>query len=509
MTRTFSKSKLLTLRQCTKRLWLELYRPELRVDSASSQRVFKTGHEVGEIARDLYDPDHRGHTIDLVRVGYHRALQQTLDLLAERLPIFEAGFAADGVMSFADALLPINSSAGDAWRMVEVKSSTGLKDYYYDDVSVQAFAARRSGLNLVSVSIAHVDRNWTYPGNGNYSGLLREEDLTEHAFNRDHEVAGWVKEATEIASLPTEPEIRVGPQCSQPFECGFYTYCMRKEERIQHPISWLPQIRSKKLTDFIRENNAQSMSCIPDSLLNERQRRVKAHTLNESVYFDREAARDALQALDMPLYFLDFETIAHAVPRWKGRRPYEQIPFQFSVHSIDVTWSVTHKSFIDISGDDPTRALMPALIEACGSSGSILVYHAAFEKSRIKELIKSYPKVASELSSIVDRIFDLLPIAERFYYHPMQEGSWSIKKLLPAIAPDLNYNDLTGVKDGFAAIDAYLDATDGHASDAERQVLKHQLEEYCKLDTEAMIYIWSLFAGIDPANLKNLQSHRH
>ena len=205
-----SKSKLLAFRQCERRLWLELHWPQLREDSAGTQARMLAGHTVGEVARRLYDPAGKGRLIDLPTLGFAKALQQSKELLETRQPVFEAGFSAGGALAFADVLLPTRSASGSAWRMVEVKSSTSVKDYHREDAAAQAYAARSAGLDLSSISVAHIDSSYTYPGDGNYQGLLVEEDLTKEAFERHDEMQEWVRCAREVIAQQDEPPVTTG-----------------------------------------------------------------------------------------------------------------------------------------------------------------------------------------------------------------------------------------------------------------------------------------------------------
>ena len=340
--RILSKSKLLAYRQCPKRLWLEIHRPDLREDSAATQAAFKVGHQVGEIARRLYDPKNEGALIELQKDDLQAAFGRTTELLRSSRPIFEAGFASGGAMAFADILLPLRKQDHVSWRMVEVKSSTSVKDYYRDDTAVQAFVARGAGVPLDSIAIAHIDREWVYPGAEKYEGLLKERDLTEEAFGRQDEVKTWISKSQNVVALADEPGIATGRQCGDPYECGFLEYCRSKEKQAKYPVAWLPRVQSRQLRSLIEERGVKDMRDVPDDLLNERQRRVKAHTLAGTVFFDAEGAKSSLQHHEPPAYFLDFETIYFAVPIWKGTRPYQQIPFQFSAHRISQKGELTH-----------------------------------------------------------------------------------------------------------------------------------------------------------------------
>ena len=175
-----SKSKILAYLQCPKRLWLEVHQPESRTDSSATTASFAAGHAVGEASRRIYDPDGSGIFLDIKKVGLKGLIAATLTALKERKTIFEAGFEANGTLSLADILIPVEDVSGPAWRMVEVKSSTSIKEYHVKDLAVQAAIATQAGVRLTKVSVAHVDNTWTYPGNQQYSGLLREVDQSAH-----------------------------------------------------------------------------------------------------------------------------------------------------------------------------------------------------------------------------------------------------------------------------------------------------------------------------------------
>lgn len=490
--RPLSKSKLMAYRQCPKRVWLEVHHPDLRVDTAASQKNFETGHQVGEIAQQLYDPAGLGTVIEPFAEGIDAALALSLTLLDTPQPIFEAGFAAEGAMAFADVMLLVNES----WRMVEVKSSTSVKDTHREDVAVQAFVARAAGVPLTAIALAHIDNSWVYPGDGDYQGLLIENDLTEEAFARGAEVQRWIEAAQSIVTQATAPAINIGPHCHDPYACGFYAHCQSQAPQADHPIAWLPKPLKKGLDTLIANTGITELRDVPDHLLNDKQQRIKNATLANEAYFDQAGAAQALAAHTLPAYFLDFETINFAVPIWAGTRPYQQIPFQFSVHRLSDT-QLTEQSFIDLSGREPSEAFAKALVAACHESIPIFVYNAGFEKTRISELANRFPELAQDLLALNTRVVDLLPIARAYYYHPSQKGSWSIKAVLPALCPDpnLHYDKLDGVQDGGMAMSAFVEAIAPQTTPARKAEIERQLLDYCKLDTYAMVRLWSAFTG--------------
>lgn len=491
--RSLSKSKLLAFRQCPKRLWLELNKPESAQVSPASETRFSIGHGVGAIARRIYDPEGKGKLVDAKAEGFSAALKRSEQLLQSSKPIFEAGFSAGGALAFADVMLPIRKGQKKMWRMVEVKSSTSVKDYHRDDAAIQSLVAQSAGVPLASIAVARIDNRWVYAGDGKYDGLLIEEDLSEEAMARTSEVKEWIAEAQAIASKTKEPKRTTGAHCTKPFECGFVEYCKAREPQPQHAIDVLPN-PSVDLRAYVAEKRITELKDVPDRLLNGLALRVKQSTLSGKVYFDVKATAGELSKHKLPALFLDFETVSMAVPIWKGMRPYQQISFQFSLHTLMRSGTLEHQDFIDLSGNDPSTSFATALVEAAGTTEPIFVYNASFEKSRIAEIAERQPKLRRRLLAINERIVDLLPIARQHYYHRSQQGSWSIKAVLPAVVPDLDYGDLDGVKDGGMAMDAFLEAIRPETPPAQKQKLEKQLRAYCKLDTYAMVRIWQVFA---------------
>jgi hypothetical protein len=344
------------------------------------------------------------------------------------------------------------------------------------------------------VALAYIDNTWIYPGDENYHGLLKESDLTDEAFGRSKEVKGWIADAQKVANKNNEPAIKTGAHCTKPYACGFLDYCQSQEPQAKYPAAWLPRIQAKALKALIYDEGVIDLRKVPDELLNDRQRRVKAHTLSGVPFFDADGAAASLAGHQLPAYFMDFETIQFAVPIWKGTRPYQQIAFQFSVHRLSLAAEIEHLSFLDISGNDPSSDFAETLIAACGKRGPVFVYNAAFETARIKELAERFPRLKIALLAINERVVDLLRVAEQHYYHPSQEGSWSIKNVLPAIAPDLRYDTLNGVQDGGMAMSAYQEAISPDTAETRKAEIREELLAYCGLDSYALVRLWQFFA---------------
>lgn len=492
--RVFSKSKIMSFLQCPKRLWLEIHSSKLETPSASTQATFNIGHQVGEVARRLYDPKGKGVEFQLTHKNISEVIEQTKTQMTSNQAIFEAGFSANGARCFADVLLPARRAGKKVWHMIEVKSGSELKDYYLDDAAIQSYIARAAGASISAVSLAHINKNFVYAGDGDYQGLFEEVDLTEESLARDAEVEEWIVGAHKVAKKRVEPKIQTGKHCNDPNPCGFFEHCSKQEPQAKFPVQWLPNVRTDALRNCLDEG-VTDLRKVPDKLLNPLQLRVKKHSISKTVYFDKTGASAELAQYKLPAYFLDFETINFAVPIWKGRRPYRQIPFQFSLHRIARNGDFTHQDFLDLTGKDPAKKLAENLIAACGERGVIFAYNASFEKMCIKELADFLPKYKKQLLAINDRMVDLLEITKKYYYHPEQQGSWSIKNVLPTIAPDLSYEELEGVQNGGAAMQAYLEAISPDISRVRKTEIDKNLRSYCALDTLGMVRLWQFFGG--------------
>ncbi|EDY83095.1 hypothetical protein VDG1235_2719 [Verrucomicrobiia bacterium DG1235] len=493
--RILSKSKLIAFRQCPKRLWLEINKPELRDDSAS-EAAFQIGFQVGDIAMEIFDKDGSGSLIDFNAIGWDEAFAQSTQLLQSgQGPIFEATMKTEGALALADVMLPDRSPHGLRWQMVEVKSSTSVKDYHRDDVAIQTYIAQQNGIQLSQIGVAHINNQFVYPGNRDYEGLLRIEDLTQEAKARTDEVEKWIAEAQTTAAQSEEPNLDTGAHCSTPFACPFCNYCNRDKVWPKQPTSMLPRIQSSRVENW-EGRGITELPDVPDDEINPIQQRVKTATLKRETYFDSAGAKAAIPEVETPTYFLDFETVQFAIPIWVGTRPYEQLPFQFSLHQIGANGKLTHHEFLDTSGHDPREKLSRTLIEACGPHGPIYAYNAPFERKVLTSLADQFPEHSQGLLSIHARMDDLLPIARNFYYHPDQNGSWSLKAVLPTICPELNYSELEGVQHGMAAVEAYQEAIASETSEERRKELHKQLLKYCKLDTLATVRIWEFFKGL-------------
>jgi len=475
-------------RQCPKRLWLEIKRPELVVWAPSTQRRFAMGHEVGAVARDLLPG---GVLVEPPTLG--QALSDTAYRLARPgdLTLFEATFSHGGVLIRADLLTRRDGRA----RMVEVKSATSVKPYHIADIAVQTWVARgasparRGDLVLDQVAIACIDRDFVYGGDGDYHGLLRETDVTAQVDKLVMQVPQWIDRcaATLAGEAPEQDDLS---RCTDPYSCPFIELCSEGEP--EFPVSLLPygQAVAAELHDAGYDDLRLVPETWPFNALHERVWQATRSGLADFV----PAAADHLAALPWPRYYLDFETIQFAVPVWAGTRPWEQLPFQWSCHIERSPGELEHREFLDTSGEAPMRACADTLLAAVGEAGPVFVY-SGFERGVLAALAARFPDLAAPLAALSARLVDLLPVTRDTWYHPAMKGSWSIKEVLPTVAPELDYADLGEVHDGTAAQLAYAEAVHPETAADRADELAHGLLAYCAQDTLALVRLRRFLSG--------------
>lgn len=485
-----SKSRITSFEQCPKKLWLSVHKRELAETQAGSELRFSGGNEVGDIACKLSP----GGVMIEAQPDLKVALKQTSELIAagHRAPIYEATFSHDGVLIQADVLEPAGKSG---WRMAEVKSSTGVKDYHLGDLATQVWVLEHCGIELEAAAIRHIDNSFVLRTVGDYRGLLKDAPMLEEV-RQIAALRGEVLASAREMLAGSEPVRAMGPHCLKPFSCEFQAYCSKDmPPSPEWPIDILPRV-SRRFVEEMAQNGIHDLRDVPlDALKQEQHRIVHQATVSGLTYHDPVAVEHETKEWDFPRYYLDFETIALPVPVWVGAKPYQQVPFQFSCHTELADGSISHRPFLSVDGSDPRRQCAEALIECVGETGAIIAYNASFERSCVKGLADALTDLSPELTAIAERFVDLLPVAQAHYYHRDQRGSWSIKKVLPTIAPDLDYSDLE-VGDGLAAQLAWLEARSAQCKPERRAQIAESLEDYCERDTHAMIVLLRRMIGV-------------
>ena len=396
--------------------------------------------------------------------------------------MFEAGILAGKLYSRIDILSP---AAEEEWDIVEVKSSTGVKDVHINDVAYQRYCCSQSGLNIRKCFLALINNQYIKTGEIDPRGFFNIHDITAEVEIENVGMQDRIDNMIDTINQESCPDITIGRHCRDPYECPL-TECW---DFLPEGNIFTLYYGGNKSFDLFN-SGIITIGEIPDDYkLNDKQHIQQACVASGEPHINKEAIQDFLSSLQYPLYYLDFETIGPAVPLFDRVRPYQNIPFQFSLHVVrDEKASPEHFSFLADSSDDPRLAFLSELKKVMGDSGSIVVYNQGFEEGILKGLAGVFPEYDEWVTGIRGRLVDLLvPFRNFDYFHPAQKGSASLKAVLPAITGK-GYEDLD-IFDGQLASITFLAATYGDMPEEEREKVMSDLEEYCGRDTEGMIWI--------------------
>jgi len=477
-----SKSKYLQGIQCPRLLWISVNdKQRLPEVDESQQKLFNEGHIVGEFAKKLFSDGKNIPTEDFMG-----NLNQTKKLLSENKPLFEPAFMVDRLYSRADILEPTK----DGWNIIEVKSSTEVKDVNIQDVAFQRYVYEKAGLKINKCYLMHINNQYVRQGEIELDELFIKEDISINVQEEIQSVPERVKKFLRIMD-ENEPSVTIGEYCDDPYECPMKKDCW---EFLPKENSVFDLYRGGKKSWELFNDKILAIKNIPATfkLGDKQQIQLDCEKTNKP-HINNSAIQEFLKKLQYPLYFLDFETYQTAIPLYNGLKPYQQIPFQFSVHKIDKNGKKTHYSFISAGSKDPRKKFVNAIKRKLGTSGSVIVYNQGFEQGRLKELGQLFPLDEKYLLSINDRMIDLLvPFRNFDYYDRRQEGSASIKYVLPAMS-DLTYKGMEIANGGQASIKyAYITHGKIDGTKAKKEEIKKvrdDLKKYCGLDTEAMIQV--------------------
>lgn len=486
-----SKSTYMKGMQCPKALYLYKHHYDLQDQvSAATQAIFDRGHDVGELAWQLFPGgvDLSPERVEDGKPVFAEAIVRTHEEVEKGTPVlYEATFVHRGVMAAMDILV----RAGDRWKAYEVKSGTSVKDTYASDAALQHWVLSGAGLDLADISIVHIDTSYVRRGEIDVRGLFAIESVLDFALEQQGEIGREVDRLYEIIDGGEVPEMDIGPHCSDPYDCSFMGHCWK---HVPEPSVFdLSRLGRKKWQLY--ERGIVRLEDIPgDFRLNDCQRiEVRAATTGEPCV-DEEAVRAWVGRLEYPLHFLDFETVAPVVPLFDGTSPCRQVPFQYSLHRQTSGGELAHRAFLGDGRSDPRPALVDQLLREVGPDGDILSY-TAYEKTQLNNLIEAVPARAVELRAVIDRLVDMSRLfADHLYYTAAMNGSYSIKAVLPALVPDLTYDGLP-IADGLAAAGAYEALH--YETDPERiEAVRNALLDYCGVDTLAMVRILEVLEAV-------------
>ena len=471
-----SKSRFTTGCQCHKLLWWTVHEPnavELQPDKVL-QDLFDQGRQVGEAARGRYPG---GVLIDLPHHARAERVAATQKALADGAPaIFEATFIADDTFVAIDVL----EKQGDGYRLTEVKSSTSQKDEHIPDVAVQARVAAACGVNVTAAQVLHLNKEFRNPDTGD---LFACTDVSGPVVAYLPTVPEAIARQREMLAGPL-PEVPIGLHCFEPRECPFMARCWPDSaDHIRH----LAGVGPKKTAAYLTRGITSIRELPKNEKLNFTQRRQLKAMAEHRLIVEPTLRKELVQFAVPRLGFLDFETIARAIPVWPGMAPWQQAAAQFSYHERQPDGSYTHAAFLAEGPKDARPPLAEAMIRATAKADRVVMY-TPFEKTRIRELQLAVPHLANELAALEAKLIDLHPVMKNCVYHPGFRGSFSLKYILTPLVPELTYSDLVIVDGRVASVEiARLLFVADKIPQHERDRVRQDLLDYCERDTWAMV----------------------
>ncbi len=482
-----SKSRYTAGLQCLKRLYLEVHHRDLADAVAPGQQaVFDIGNAVGELARQRFPG---GTHIGEEYFEHDKAERSTRALQSDAFvpALYEAAFSFEGIRTRVDILA--RAEGGQGFDLIEVKSSASFKEReHLPDVAIQMHVVEGAGVPIRRANLMHIDNTYVYEGGDHdLTRLFALEDVTDRVQSYLADIApGKLAGMWEALGRDDPPDIETGRHCTSPYRCPFYGHCHADEP--EHPIGELPRL-SQRDQERLKALDLSDIGGIPPDTggLTALQRRVRESVVTGRPYVSPDLA-ERLFGIKLPASFLDFETIAPAVPLFVGTRPYQQVPFQWSLHVRDSDGSLAHSEFLHDGPGDPQEGFITSLLQTLPPSGSIIVY-SGFEERVLRQLGNEFRQYQAPLLALIRRLVDLLLIVKDTYYHPEFHGSFSIKSVAPTLAPELSYDELD-IPDGLAASAAYQHLLTGDVPQSDAARIKTSLLTYCARDTEAMVRVY-------------------
>ena len=475
-----SKSKFLSGLQCHKRVYLDVHHPDLASPpDPATQAMLDMGTEIGERARGRFPV---GVLIEESYRQREAALARTAAVIADATvpAIFEGAFLYDGVLVRVDILERIPGDAGEpsTWRLIEVKSSSRVKNVHLNDLAIQRYVLQGAGLKIAQTCLMHLNTQYVHRGDClDLDALFTIQDVSELVAARGLDLPTRLVPMQQAVLQPEPPAVEPDEHCHTPYECPYWAHCTKEK-----PARWIYHLpgSAKDLAELVRQG-VTTIDDIPSGIgLSSVQRRVK-----DNVEWISPKLRQVLAGVQYPVHHLDFETIMPGIPCYPDTRPYEPIPVQWSNHIEEERGCSRHQDYLHVEASDPREELTARLLESLGTEGSICVY-SSYEQSILERLAERYPSMRSDLKRVIRRLWDLFPVIRDHYYHPAFGGSYSIKTVLPAVVPSLNYGDLA-IQEGGSAAQEYYRMVFKESDWVTQQSIRQALLDYCKRDTLAMM----------------------
>jgi len=461
---------------CLKRLWYEEKHPEKASPiSLSQQRLFDQRKAVKTLAYSRFS---EGVHIDAEDPNV--AVRQTrVAMRRGESCLFDAAFLLNGVFVRCDIL----QKHEKGWRIIEIRASKKFKKEYLLKLALQKYILDTCHIPISATHLILLNEACVYP---DLSNLFVGEDVTDTVNSLKQTVPDYLSRFKRVLHRDVEPNVLIGKNlCNRPYRCPFKTSCWTFMPK--NSVFTIPKIKDPEATS-LAENGIFHLSDLPaDFPLTPAQSIYINSVLENKPTINPVAIRQELAKLQYPIHFLDFEADRPVIPRFDGFKVHEEFPFQYSCHVLQSDGVVTHHEYLHTDTSDPRPPLMKSLLMHISEHGSIVVYNRSFERRILKGLAESFPEYASELQSIIDRLWDQLTVLRKHYEHPDFCGSKSLKAVLPVLVPSLSYKtlDIQEGGDAPAVWNMMLSAN----SETERQESHRRLRAYCRLDTLAMVEI--------------------
>ena len=488
-----SKSSFIKGLQCDKHLYLYKYHyDEMDEFSEMQKAIFQRGTDLGVFAQKLF-PGGTAATEGLPP-DYKKGLKKTGELILQggKL-IYEAAFMFNEVLSIADIIvkekngLSRRSQAETGWSIYEVKSSTSISETYLNDAALQYYVISNSGIEINDFSIIYINNQYIRKGKLDINELFTIESVIDSILPLQNFIEENIERLKKVIRKREMPGIDIGEHCHNPYTCSFFNYC--RKHIPEDSIFDFSGMHLKKKYELYRDGIIK-LDDVPDNYSLNKNNGIQLDVYKSGkAKIDKESIKSFLDDFNYPLYFMDFETFQPAVPLYDNSKPYQQIPFQYSIHLKDKKdGELKHFEFLAEPGEDPRIKFIEGLLNDTNGEGDIVVYNKSFEITRLKEIARDFPEYSEEIEKIILRIKDLMiPFQRKYYYAPEMIGSYSIKAVLPSLVPELSYDKLKIKEGGLASI-----TFEGLQAETDMMIIaetREQLLEYCKMDTLAMVKI--------------------
>ncbi len=479
-----TKSNYLKYLQCTRYAWLYKNRKDLipEVDD-DLQRVFDMGYEIEGYAYKLFSDG-----VDVGDGDIKEQIEKTKPLMVEKTPvIFQPTISGKGLFCRADIIRYRKEL--DAWDIIEVKSGTSVKGIHIDDLAFQKACFEENGYKVANFSVIYLDNTYVRKGAIESEKMLKEDDVTKKVNGRSESTEENIKKALTTIKKKDEPQVKILRQCQNPYECPFIPYCWK-----DFPDDSIYEIGGPLGAGGIEELIDQDIirTCdIPEGLYTAG--KVKRHldaVKDDVILIDKNKIKENLSRISYPIYYLDYETFGAAIPLLDGFGPYESVSFQYSLHiQEEKDGPLEHYVFLAKEFGDPSAKMAASLKKVIGKKGTIIAWNMSFEKGCNEEMGERAPEYKEFFEDVNERMYDLMEIFRKGYYVDQKFlCSASLKKVLPAMVPELSYDDLD-INQGMAASYAWSDMVTKDMKQEEKDKIYNDLLEYCEQDTLAMVKI--------------------